>query len=86
MRPKKDWRAEIERDLITSQPAPTPTAGPALWDLVIEDMKARDDFGRNKYGMRLQADNGRDVLKDIADELLDAVVYLRQLRYERDGK
>jgi hypothetical protein len=46
-------------------------------------MQARDHAGRQKYGMPLQAHNGRDPLVDLYQELLDAVVYLRQAIEER---
>lgn len=68
------------------QPPPTPNAHPAVWDLVLEDIRVRDDFGAKKYGTRLQPHNGRDTLLDLYQEMLDAVVYLRQLIYERDGR
>lgn len=45
---------------------------------IVDDMHARDQFGRNKYGVPLQAGNGRDSLKDSYEELLDAAVYLKQ--------
>jgi hypothetical protein len=45
---------------------------------IVDDMHARDQFGRNKYGTPLQANNGRDSLKDSYEELLDAAVYLKQ--------
>lgn len=57
-----------------------------MWDLVVEDMKTRDHEGLEKYGVRLQAHNGRDVLLDAYQEALDLAVYLRQAIYERDGK
>lgn len=69
-----------------AQPAPTPTAGPAVWDLVIADMRARDAIGRERYGMPLQPGNGRDALKDAYAEALDLAAYLRQAIYERDGR
>jgi hypothetical protein len=68
-----------------AQPLPIPNDGPSMHDLVIEDMKARKDFGLRKYGALLQANNGRDTLQDIYDELLDAIVYIRQLMEERVG-
>lgn len=40
-------------------------------------MKARDAFGRAKYGTALTADNGRNHLADAYQEALDGVVYLR---------
>lgn len=70
----------------TSQPTPTPSTGPALWELVEADMQGRDTFGKHKYGIRLQPHNGRDFLVDAYQEALDLVVYLRGVMYERDGK
>jgi hypothetical protein len=69
----------------TSQPDPTPNDLPAAWALVIIDMAQRDNFGKAKYGTRLQPHNGRDSLRDAYEEALDLVVYLRNTLYERDG-
>jgi hypothetical protein len=66
------------------QPDPTPNELPAVWDLVLEDMRKRDELGRQRYGTRLQPHNGRDSLRDLYEELLDAVAYTRQLIAERD--
>lgn len=65
------------------QPAPTPGTGD-MWRLVMSDMEARRDHGIETYGTPLQAFNGRDALTDLYQELLDAVVYLRQFMLERD--
>ena len=54
-----------------------------LEDAVIADMKARKRLGLERYGSLLQADNGRDALKDLYDELADAAVYARQVMVER---
>lgn len=70
----------------TPQPQPTPNSHPAVWDLVMEDIKERDATGVAKYNTRLQPFNGRDVLKDAYQEALDLVVYLRQAIYERDRR
>ena len=56
-----------------------------IWELVIQDMQARDQLGRRKYGVPLQPYNGRDALKDAYQEALDLCVYLRQALYERDN-
>ena len=69
-----------------SQPKPVKNDNPAVWDLVLREIADRDKFGEAKYGVRLQPHNGRDVLTDLYEELLDAVVYTRQLLFERDGK
>jgi len=66
------------------QPKPKPTTGRPIWDLVVEDMKARDHLGRKRYGTPLQANNGRDALQDAYEEALDLAVYLRQALEERD--
>jgi hypothetical protein len=71
-------------DYIAAQPAPQQSIHPAVWDLVIQDMQARDRFGDNKYKTRLRPFNGRDVLADAYQEALDLVAYLRQAIYERD--
>ena len=67
------------------QPTPVPNDKPAIWPLVIVDMNARDNLGRQRYGTPLQPDNGRDMLKDAYEEALDLACYLRGALYERDG-
>ena len=62
---------------MTDQPDPKPNDGTPIWALVIADMKARDRFGRDRYGTPLQSYNGRDALRDAYEEILDAAVYLR---------
>lgn len=69
--------------LVEPEVLPTKNSHPAIPDLVLEDMKARDQFGKNKYGTRLQPFNGRDPNIDLYQELLDAVQYCRQIIYER---
>lgn len=72
--------------LVTEQAAPAANGKPAVWGLVLEDMRARDAEGRRKYGVPLQPNNGRDPLVDAYQEALDLVVYLRQAIHERDGR
>lgn len=72
--------------LTDPEPQPVHNDKPAVWELVIADMEARDEFGRKKYGTPLQPHNGRDALTDAYQEALDLLVYLRQMIYERDGK
>ena len=69
-----------------AQPPPVPKDQPAVWDLVMRDMKSRDQMGYNKYGTRLKPHNGRDALVDAYQEALDLCVYLRQAIFERDGR
>lgn len=68
------------------QPPSIPNNNTPIWDLVIADIKVRDEYGRKKYGTRLQANNGRDTLQDAYEEALDLVVYLRQTIEERNLK
>jgi hypothetical protein len=70
---------------IKAQPPPAENNNPAVWDLVIADMKERSAFGVAKYGTPLQPHNGRDPLTDAYQEALDLAVYLRQALYERDN-
>ncbi len=81
-------REDAERfalGLIEAQPAPEPTTGRPIWELVVEDMTARDQLGRRRYGVPLQTHNGRDALIDAYQEALDLCVYLRQAIEERDN-
>lgn len=75
--------------LLVDQPAPVQDErdNPAVWPLVMAtcpspellvDMAARDQVGRERYGVPLRVWNGRDALADAYQEVLDAVVYLRQ--------
>ena len=58
---------------------PTPDGdGPDVADLVHSDLEDRVEEGREKYGERLQAGNGRDALVDAYQEALDLALYLRQ--------
>lgn len=68
------------------QPSPIANDGAAIWDLVIGDMERRDRVGQLRYGTRLQANNGRDMLRDAYEEALDLCVYLRGAIAERDQK
>lgn len=71
-------------DVNEPQPPPVLNAAQPVWDLVIADMRQRDSVGRERYGMPLQAHNGRDALLDAYQEALDLVVYLRQAIEERE--
>lgn len=66
-----------------NQPAPKPTDGPSIHDLVVADVLERKAFGIGKYGVGLQAHNGRDALQDAYEEVLDLAAYIRQLMEER---
>lgn len=70
---------------IRDQPPPTPNGTKPVWEMVVADMHERDRVGRERYGVPLQAGNGRDALVDAYQEALDLCVYLRQAIAERDG-
>lgn len=76
----------LRKNSMQAEPPPVKNEYPAIWDLVIEDMKNRDEFGLHKYGMRLQPFNGRDALQDAYQEALDLCVYLKQAMLERGKK
>jgi hypothetical protein len=60
------------------EPPPKSNDNPTMWDLVLADMRERDQVGEQRYGTRLQPFNGRNALVDAYQEALDLVVYLRQ--------
>lgn len=68
----------MSNSLNVYEPDPVRTNEVPIWELVIQDMKERDQAGRRKYGTPLQASNGRDALVDLYQELMDACVYIRQ--------
>ena len=68
----------MSKNLSNYEPDPIKTEERPVWELVIEDMRQRDNEGRKKYGTPLQASNGRDALVDAYQEVLDLAVYLRQ--------
>lgn len=67
------------------QELPAPNDGPKIHDLVIGDIYNRRKLGEKRYGTPLQAHNGRDALRDLYEELLDACCYIRQVIEERDN-
>ena len=73
----------MSNNLIEEQSAPIPNESEPIWQIVIREMQDRDNLGRKRYGTPLQAGNGRDMLVDLYQELLDAVVYVRGEIQER---
>ena len=68
----------------TPQPPPVNTDGVSVTDQVVNDLHARREFGRSKYGgIELETNNGRKPLWDAYQEVLDLVLYLRQELIER---
>lgn len=79
------------------QPEPTPAGGDHIHDLVVanllssprpwgqqiaRDVAARKQLGIERYGVPLQANNGRDALVDAYQEALDLLVYFEQVLVE----
>lgn len=81
---KCSGRGRIERP--GDQPMPTINENPYIQNLVLKDIKARLQLGIERYGIGLQANNGRDMLKDAYEEVLDLTIYLRGVLFERDGE
>lgn len=70
--------------MMQEQPKPQINNNPPIMDLVIEDMKERKTLGIRKYGVALQAYNGRNPLQDLYEELLDACAYVKQCIVEQE--
>lgn len=70
-------------DLVVNDAIDQFARSPTICRLVVEDMRAKDSAGAAKYGTRLQAENGRDALVDVYQELLDSSVYNRQAIWEQ---
>lgn len=54
------------------------------WEIVMQDMEARNKLGISKYGKPLTPFNGRDSLIDAYEEVLDLAVYLRNAIIEME--
>jgi hypothetical protein len=61
------------------QPLPVPNDTIDIQTLVIHDLRIRREVGIARYGTALQANNGRDALRDAYEEALDLCCYLRQM-------
>lgn len=68
------------------QPLPVDDGGPDMQEIVIADIVERRKVGIERYGQGLKAFDGRDNLRDIYEELLDAAIYIRKEIYKRDGQ
>lgn len=67
------------------EPMPVrPATGRSIWDMVIEDMRERDQIGAAKYGGPLVAHDGRRSLVDAYQEALDLAVYLKKRIVEEE--
>lgn len=69
----------------TPQPKPTTEEGSVtVLPHVLADLQARADWGLAKYQTYLHTNNGRDAMVDLYQELLDAVMYIKQALLERE--
>lgn len=69
---------------LVEQPMPVISdEGPAIQDLVIQDIETRKKIGLARYKTLLRPFNGRDVMQDLYEELIDALFYLRAEIEER---
>lgn len=79
------WSKPKNMTILKEQPDPIPNESTPIVDLVIKDMEDRKRVGIERYGVALQAHNGRDALRDTYEELLDACIYIKQVMIERDN-
>lgn len=71
--------------LDTVAPQPPPHFGKdSVNDAVISDLTKRREGGIKKYGMELETHNGRSMLLDAYQELLDAALYVRGALLEQE--
>ena len=76
----------FEESIGTSQqPDPIQNQSIHIADMVVMDIKARKALGIRRYGVALQAGNGRNALMDAYHEALDLCLYLRQTIEEGKG-
>ena len=79
---------EVVKDVMRYRAAmrqPEPTLGNVdVADYVLADIEARVKVGFERYGTKLQTNNGRDALWDAYQEAIDLVMYLRQEILERN--
>lgn len=74
-----------KRDPKRDQPLPEPgelNVQQVLSKAVLERMQ----YGIDKYGSPLETFNGRDPIRDVWEELLDALTYMTQIRLERGDR
>lgn len=68
------------------QPLPTSNDGEFVQDRIIAAMEESKRVGDERYGTPLQTFNGRDTLKDAAEEARDLYVYLTSLQMAREAE
>ena len=69
-----------------SEPEPPPKHGEKIVvDELIKDIQDRKTFGYGKYGTYLMSNNGRNAIVDMYQELLDALIYCKQILIETEN-
>lgn len=69
-------------DLVIQDAPDIFTTSEKIRSAIVADMRERDDMGREKYGVPLQAGNGRNPATDAYQEALDLCAYLKQATEE----
>jgi hypothetical protein len=64
--------------------SPKPVKKKSITDMVIEDLRGREKVGFETYGVPLLPHDGRDSMRDLYEELLDAAQYIRKVMEERE--
>lgn len=70
---------------VGAQPLPVGNGLPIAHEMVTADLADRLALGIQRYGQPLQPFNGRNALRDLYEELLDACVYIRSRIYEEEN-
>jgi hypothetical protein len=71
-----------KRDPKRDQPLPEP-GQLNVQEVLSKALLERMQYGIDKYGSPLETFNGRDPVRDVWEELLDALTYMTQVRLER---
>jgi hypothetical protein len=56
----------------------------AISESLKNKLNQRYEFGKKKYGQALMTEDGRDVIRDFEEELLDAIYYLAKAIYTKE--
>ena len=80
-----DMTIDPEFDAAAEQPKPEGSGTPIVVH-VMKDIAERVAVGVERYGEPLKANNGRNALLDLYQELIDGVMYIRQELEERKSK
>lgn len=85
-KPKLKDSQSIFQKIVALKVIPIIPEKKSVQDMVIEDIEERKKIGLENYGTLLYTDNGRSMLQDLYEELLDACCYLRGLLEEEKNE